>query len=60
MITAQDKLACVQRELAMRRKLYPRWVAEEKMTQQKSDREIAIMEAIVKDCEANVELERLL
>ncbi len=48
-ITHDDKRACIERELKMRRKVYPRWVENQKMTQAQADREIAIMEAILAD-----------
>jgi hypothetical protein len=48
-ITPQDKRACLQREIKMRRKVYPRWVAAGNMTQEQADREIAVMEAIERD-----------
>lgn len=48
-ITAQDKWACANREVAMRRKVYPRWVADGRMKQEQADREIAVMEAIARD-----------
>lgn len=41
------QLACVERELRMRRSAYPRWVASGKMTQGKADDEIADMEAVL-------------
>lgn len=58
--TAADKLAAVRREIAMRRRLYPRWVENKLMTQSKADEEIAVMEAIAADIERQVEWERLL
>lgn len=48
-ITITDKLKCAERELAMRRNVYPKWVASGKMTKDKTDREIAVMAAIVDD-----------
>lgn len=45
-ITWGDKLHCIERELGMRKRVYPRLVADGKMTQDKAAREIAIMEAI--------------
>ncbi len=48
-ITATDKRKCAERELAMRRGVYPRWVVKGRMKQEVADREIAIMEAIVED-----------
>jgi hypothetical protein len=48
-ITHDEKRACIERELKMRRRVYPRWVENEKMTQAQADREIATMEAILAD-----------
>jgi hypothetical protein len=45
-ITMADRLACVDRELALRRRVYPRWVAAGRMTQAKADREIELMQAV--------------
>jgi hypothetical protein len=46
MITIEDMLAEVDRELAMRRRVYPRFVAEGKMTQAAADTQLARLEAI--------------
>lgn len=48
-ITHDQKRACIERELKMRRRVYPRWVADNRMTQAKADEEIAVMEAILRD-----------
>jgi hypothetical protein len=53
--TPRDKLECVKRELAMRKRVYPRWVEQKKMTQAKADHEIAVMASIVDDYLADVE-----
>lgn len=47
-ISIEDQIECVERELAMRRRVYPRWVSapKPKMTQGKADLEIARMEAV--------------
>lgn len=37
----------VRRELNMRQRVYPRWVANGKMTQAKADEEIAAMAAVL-------------
>jgi hypothetical protein len=58
--TAAEKLAAVMRELGFRRRVYARRVAEGKMTQQQSDREIGVFEAIAKDYESAAASERLL
>jgi hypothetical protein len=59
-ITAADKLACAERELKMRKSVYPRWVENGKLSAGKAAHEIAAMEAIVADYEAAAEKERLL
>lgn len=48
-ITDRDKLVDSQRELAMRKRLYPQWVAAGRMSKKMADRQIAIQEAIVQD-----------
>ena len=57
--TAADKLACVERELKMRRRVYDRWISEGKMSAGKAAHEIAAMEAIAADYLKEVEKERL-
>lgn len=49
MWTASDKLACVERELGMRRRVYERRVAEGRMSTAQAQREISIMEEIAAD-----------
>jgi hypothetical protein len=58
--TAADKQKAAEREAKMRRRVYPRWVDANKMTQETADREIAVMEAIACDYAALAEKERLL
>jgi len=38
-----DLIACAERELRLRVRVYPRWVAAGRMTQALADREIALM-----------------
>jgi hypothetical protein len=45
-ITLAEQLACIERELALRLRVYPRWVAAGRMTQAKADREIELMKAV--------------
>ena len=59
-MTEMDKLRCVERELRMRKKVYPRRVADKHMTQKTADHEIACMEAIVRDYDRIVHGERLI
>ncbi len=58
MKTAAEKLACVEREIKMRKRVYPRWVADGRMTQQKADAEIATMEEIAEDYRVPAEKEK--
>lgn len=44
-ITAQ--VASVERELKLRRRVYPRRVADQRMTQQQADYEIEVMTAVL-------------
>lgn len=46
-VALADQIACVRRELAMRQRVYPRWVHAGKMTQADSDREITTMIAVL-------------
>lgn len=46
-VALADQIACVKREIAMRRHVYPRWVEQQRMTQAKADAEIAAMEAVL-------------
>lgn len=48
-ISRDEKRSCAERELKMRKRLYPRWVAAGKMTQAWADREILVMTAIMED-----------
>jgi hypothetical protein len=59
-ITMADKLACAERELKMRRRVYERWVADGRMSAGKAAHEIACMEEIVKDYMALAQKDRLL
>lgn len=47
--TRDEKRAAVQREVAQRRKVYPRLVSDGRITQAFADAQIAIMEAIAED-----------
>lgn len=48
-ITDADKLACIEREIKFRSYVYPRRIDNGTMTQEKADREIAIMQSIAAD-----------
>lgn len=44
--TIAEQIDCIERELRFRRQVYPRRVAEQKMSQQLADRQIELMEAV--------------
>jgi len=46
--TLDEQIACVEREIRMRERVYPRWVEAKKMSQAKADHEIACMRAALK------------
>lgn len=58
--TATEKLEAVRRELNWRNKVYPRRVAEFRMTPQEAKFQIAVMEAIAEDYERLAQSERLI
>jgi hypothetical protein len=60
MFTAEQKKAAVARELSFRRRVYPRFISEGKMTRQFADDQIAIFEAILDDYSAAEATERLI
>ena len=43
------KVQCIDRELGMRKRLYPRFVEQKKITQEFADEEIAVLESIRDD-----------
>lgn len=51
-ITIEDMVEAAERELAMRRGVYPRWVASGKLKQEKADHELTAMAAIVEHLKA--------
>ncbi|ORE98675.1 hypothetical protein [Aurantimonas sp. 22II-16-19i] len=46
-LSLASQIACVRREIAQRRKVYPRLVATRKMRQVEADRHIEEMEAVL-------------
>ena len=58
--TFEEKLDAVRRELHFRRRVYPKWVEAGRMTQQMSDRQLALFEEIQADYEKAVQNGRLL
>lgn len=51
-ISLADQIACVRREIGMRERVYPKWVAGGRMKQDAADREIAAMRAVLATLEA--------
>lgn len=43
----EEMIACVEREIRLRERVYPRWVMAGKMTQDKASREIETMRAVL-------------
>jgi hypothetical protein len=48
-ITRQMKREAAEREVKMRRRVYPKWVQDGRMTQAMADQQIAVMAAIAAD-----------
>lgn len=59
-MTAKDKRECAEREAKMRRRVYPRWVEQKRMTQAEADRQIALMDEIAADYRAIEQKDQLL
>lgn len=49
--TIQDLIQCAKRELAIRKRVYPKWVERGNMSLTKMDSEIAMMGRIVEELE---------
>lgn len=57
-ISLDDQVKEVKREIAMRKRVYPRWVTQGKMDKALADKKLAIMEAALatlEDLQAKVE-----
>ena len=52
MITIQQQIDCVRREIAMRKSVYPRWIEAGKMTGAKAAHEIEAMQAVLATLES--------
>lgn len=59
-IPIDEQVRCIERELSMREHLYPRWVAEQKMSTRKMDTELATMKAVLETLKRLQAAERLL
>lgn len=46
-ITLADQIAEVERELALRRRTYPKWILSGRLFEFDADRQMAVMEAVL-------------
>lgn len=46
-VPLSDQISCIEREIKMREHVYPRRVAEKKMSQAKADHEMRAMRAVL-------------
>lgn len=51
MKTIEEQIKCVKREIAMRKRVYPKWVKYNRMKQEEADHEITCMESVLKTME---------
>ena len=55
-ISLEEMISCIEREIGMRERVYPRWVEQKKLLQATADQELARMRA-VRDLLLNVQAE---
>ena len=60
MVTIEEQIKAVEREINMRRRVYPRWVENKRMSQEKADKEIKAMEAVLETLKKVQQKDRLL
>ena len=58
MVTISEQIKCVRREIDYRKRLYPRWVQEGKLTQQEANYQIEAMEYVVNTLQAVLDFKR--
>lgn len=46
-VSLDEQIACLEREIRVREACYPKWVAEKRMLQKKADHELAAMRAVL-------------
>lgn len=54
MSSDEDKLHEIERELRMRRRVFPRWVADNRMSKEAADRRMKVLEDIAADYRARL------
>ena len=52
------QVTCVEREIGLREKVYPRWVAAGRLSQTKADQELELMRAVLATLRAIETVER--
>ena len=52
LVDLPKQIACIQREIGFRERMYPRWVAANKLKQEKADYELAAMRAVLETLKA--------
>lgn len=60
MITIDEQIKAVEREISMRRRVYPRWVENKRMSQEKAVKEVKAMEAVLETLKEVQKQSRLL
>ena len=50
-VNIDEQIACIQRERAMRVRMYPRWVKASKLTQSAADEEMCRIDAVLETLE---------
>lgn len=60
MISLDEQIKEVRREIGLRRRVYPQFVASGRITQAKADKQMAAMEAVLETLEAKAAESRLI
>ncbi len=58
MVTITEQIKGVRREIDYRKRLYPKWVAEGRMTQHEANYQIELMEYVLNTLQAVLDFER--
>ena len=58
MVTINEQIKGVRREIDYRKRLYPKWVSNGRMTQKEANYQIELMEYVVNTLQAVLEFQR--
>ena len=58
MVTISEQIKGVRREIDYRKRLYPKWVSDGRMTQKEADYQIELMEYVVNTLQAVLDFQR--